>query len=95
MTIEEVLGTNDDQYFKSIMLFPNPANNKFYLSNPSQLDLNNVSIHDLSGRIIKKIDLTAMESEITIDVSDFANATYFIVINASQGTTTKQLIVNN
>ncbi|MBT4918978.1 MAG: T9SS type A sorting domain-containing protein, partial [Flavobacteriaceae bacterium] len=40
-------------------------------------------------------DLTAMESEITIDVSDFANATYFIVINASQGTTTKQLIVNN
>ena len=95
LTIEEVLGTNDDQYFKSIMLFPNPANNKVYLSNPSQLDLNNVSIHDLSGRIIKKIDLTAMESEITIDVSDFANATYFIVINASQGTTTKQLIVNN
>ena len=77
------------------MLYPNPADSKVNLSNPRQIDLNNVTIYDLTGRIVNKIDLTTMGSEITIDISTLANATYMLVIKGSQGTSTKQLIVNN
>ena len=36
-----------------------------------------------------------MESEISIDVSGFENATYFMIIKTSQGTSNKQLLINN
>ena len=54
-----------------------------------------VTVYDLMGRMIQKIDLSNMESEISIDVSAFENASYFMVIKTSQGTTNKQLIINN
>jgi hypothetical protein len=77
------------------MLYPNPAKNKVNLSNPRQIDLSEVTIYDLTGRIVNKVDLTNMGSEITIDVSTLANAPYLLLIKGNQGTSTKQLIVNN
>ncbi len=88
-------GNNNTEDFASLVLYPNPADSKVNLSNPRQIDLNNVTIYDLTGRIVNKIDLSTMGSEITIDISTLANATYMLVIKGSQGTSTKQLIVNN
>jgi hypothetical protein len=59
------------------------------------MDLSDVTIYDLTGRIVNKVDLNTMGSEITIDVSTLANAPYLLVIKGSQGTSTKTLIVNN
>ena len=85
----------DVEDFSSLALYPNPADSKVNLSNPRQIDLNNVTIYDLTGRIVNKIDLSTMGSEITIDIASLANATYMLVIRGDQGVSTKQLIVNN
>ncbi len=95
LDVQEILGANDSEDFSSLVLYPNPADNKVHLSNPRLMDLNEVTVYDLTGRIVNKVDLSNMGSEITIDVSNLANATYLLVIKGSQGTSTKQLIVNN
>ena len=95
LDIQEILGAGDIEDFASLILYPNPADGKVNLSNPRQIDLNNVTIYDLTGRIVNKVDLSTMGSEITIDISTLANATYMLVIRGDQGISTKQLIVNN
>ena len=95
LDVEEILGANDTKDFASLVLYPNPADSKVHLSNPRQIDLSDVTIYDLTGRMVNKIDLTNMGSEITIDVSTLANTTYMLVIRGSQGISNKQLIVNN
>ena len=47
------------------------------------------------GRMITKLDLTNMGTEKNLDISKLANATYMILIRGEQGTSYKQLIVNN
>ena len=95
LDIQEILGAGDIEDFASLILYPNPADSKVNLSNPRQIDLNNVTIYDLTGRIVHKVDLSTMGSEITIDIATLANATYMLVIRGDQGISTKQLIVNN
>jgi uncharacterized protein YrzB (UPF0473 family) len=95
LDVEEILGANDAEDFASLVLYPNPADHQVHLSNPTQMDLSDVTIYDLTGRIVNKVDLNTMGSEITIDVSTLANAPYLLVIKGSQGTSTKTLIVNN
>ena len=94
LLIEEILNANDTE-LGSLILYPNPADNYVSLNNPNNLELFDVTVYDLMGRMIQKIDLSNMESEISIDVSAFENASYFMVIKTSQGTTNKQLIINN
>ena len=95
LNVEGILGANDNQDFASLVLYPNPANSNVYLSNPRQMDLIDVTLYDLTGRILTKINLSNMGSEISIDVSTLANAPYLLVIKGNQGTSTKTLIVNN
>ena len=94
LLIEEILNANDTE-LGSLILYPNPADNYVSLNNPNNLELFDVTVYDLMGRMIQKIDLSNMESEISIDVSAFENASYFMVIKTSQGATNKQLIINN
>jgi PKD repeat protein len=95
LDVQETLGANDREDFASIILYPNPAHNKVFLSNPKQLDLSEVTIYDLTGKRVNVIDLTNMGSEISIDISTLANTMYLLVIKGKQGTSTKSLIVKN
>ena len=92
--IQELLGTNGSE-LSSLVLYPNPADNYVHLSNPNNLELFDVTIYDLIGRMVNKVDLTNMGAEKTLDISELANATYMVLIRGAQGTITKQLIVNN
>ncbi|PHS60624.1 MAG: hypothetical protein COB12_12935 [Flavobacterium sp.] len=95
LIIDSQLGLEDQQDLASIILYPNPVNNIVYLSNPNSLELESLSIYDLTGRLVNVTELEAMGTEISIDVSKFANATYMVVVRGINGTLTKQLIVNN
>ena len=94
LNVEEILGVNDTQ-LGSLILYPNPADNYVSLSNPNNLELFDVTVYDLMGRMITKLDLTNMGTEKNLDISKLANATYMILIRGEQGTSYKQLIVNN
>lgn len=95
LDVQEALDINDLNDLASIILYPNPANNKVILSNPKQMDLREVTIYDLTGKIVNVVDITNMGLEISIDVSTLANATYLLKIDGVQGASIKPLIVNN
>ena len=64
------------------------------MSNPQYIDLESVSIYDLTGRLIKEINLSSMGTEISIDVSGYASGTYFAIIKSTtEGSVSKQLVV--
>ncbi len=92
LDVQGILGSNDLE-LGSLILYPNPTDNYVNLSNPNHLELYDVSIYDVTGRLINKIDLSNMGEEVKIDVSNFASATYMLIINGAKGVTTKQLIV--
>ncbi|WP_068588912.1 M36 family metallopeptidase [Cochleicola gelatinilyticus] len=88
-----VLGVDDNALSNSkITLYPNPATKELYLSNPNQVDLENVSLYDLTGRLIKSVNLNDMGTEIRMDISELATATYMVVIKSQNDLITKQLI---
>jgi len=49
-------------------------------------------IYDLTGRVIRTINLKGMGAQKTIDVTNLASATYLVRISSENGTITKQLI---
>jgi len=93
LTVEELLGVEDTIEITSLKLFPNPATEMVYLSNPQQIRLNKLTIYDLNGRSIKSIDLQDMGTQKAISVIELASANYIVVITGEQQKViTKQLI---
>lgn len=92
LTVNPILGVEDTN-FTSLSLYPNPASDRVTLSNPNNLDLQEVVIYDLMGRLVNTINLIDMGTEKTIDVSLLQSATYMILIKGKEGITTKQLII--
>ena len=81
--------------FGSLVLYPNPAVDKVYLSNPRYLELKEAIMYDLNGRTVQRVDLSSAGLETIIDVSRLANATYILIIRGNKGSTTKKIIINN
>jgi hypothetical protein len=93
LTIESVLGIDDnDINFSSIIMYPNPARDIVNLNNPQSLALDQAQIFDLTGRLVQSVDLRNMGTDIAIDISHLASATYMVLINGENGHITKQLI---
>ena len=75
-----------------VAIFPNPADNFFNIVNPERLQLNEVLIYDLAGRLINKIELTDAEESEKINISKLDKAVYLIHIKGEEGELIKKLI---
>ena len=75
-------------------VFPNPTSNSFTISNKNKLQINNISIYDLSGRMVKNIYLKAAVDDVVIDISALQVAMYLVVIKSENGTLTKRILKN-
>jgi hypothetical protein len=73
-------------------MYPNPANDRVILSNPQNIQLKDVQVYDLIGRLVQKIDLSETLTETVIDVSSLKSATYMFVISSDTTSITKQII---
>jgi len=76
----------------SIVLFPNPVNDRLIIANPNNQDLEAIEIYDIMGRTIKTVDLNEMGSQKSIEVSDLTSGSYIVVLYGPQGRITKKLI---
>ena len=93
ITVEEVLGLGDNSILSSLTLYPNPAIETIFLSNPENLELESISIYDMTGRFIKFVDLSNIGVEQSIDISELSKSSYFVIIQGTQNKIVKQLIV--
>jgi hypothetical protein len=92
LTVESVLGLDDNVLDSSITMFPNPANASVTLSNTSNIALEKAAIYDTNGRLINTIDLSTMQQEKVIDVSALATGVYMVQIQSENASTVKRLV---
>jgi Secretion system C-terminal sorting domain/HYR domain len=92
LTVEdEVLGIPSQVDLASVRLFPNPANNFINLSNPQQINIENVTVYDITGRVVKSFSV-GNNLAYRFDISELASASYILLISTENGQLTKQII---
>jgi len=75
-------------------LYPNPTDNKTTLRVEGLKENALVKIYDLTGRLVKTLELNANDKELEIDVQNLVKGVYNIRITNSTINITKKLIVN-
>lgn len=92
VTVEEVLGLGDNEFYNNIVLYPNPTTGHLTLLNKTTAQLDNLVITDIKGRVIKTIDLTEAGMEINFSLDQLAAGMYFIKINATETSIVKRIV---
>ncbi len=92
LTIESILGVNDNTLETGITLYPNPAQSQVTLSNTSNILLNKATMYDVNGKLVNTVDLTSMTTEKTIDISKLASGVYIVQIESENASVVKRLI---
>ncbi|MGV6828740.1 MAG: T9SS type A sorting domain-containing protein, partial [Flavobacteriales bacterium] len=90
-TEKSILGISKNE-LQSIFIYPNPANDYIIINNSKQLNLEQLIITDLTGRMVKNVSLKEMNTEQLIDISKLANATYLMTIKTENNELTKRII---
>lgn len=92
LTVEEILGVNDNALSKNIVLYPNPTKGIITLMNKTTTQLDNAVITDVKGRVIKMIDLSKAGMETNISLESMASGMYFIKINSEKTSIVKRIV---
>ena len=80
------LSIADSDFVKdNIKVYPNPSNGLFTLRKTASIELSTAEIHDLNGRLVKTIDLSKMNTEVSIDVEALSSGVYFMKITSIDG----------
>ena len=87
-----LLDVEEPTVLDGLMIYPNPVSNLLTIANPKQLVLKNVTLYDITGRLINTVTIDSTTEEKTIDVSHLSNGIYMITISGEQGTLTKKLV---
>ncbi len=77
----------------ALQVYPNPVNNVVNIKNPSNVQVNFVTITDLNGRIVKQVKTNAV-SDIAVDLTDLSAGTYMMKMVSAQGSSVKKIIKN-
>lgn len=75
-------GIAENNYTSSIKLFPNPNNGTFYILCPDNFKNANITITDISGKIIMNKNLQLENHLNPINISDFEKGIYFVSIQS-------------
>ena len=86
-----VLSGIDEVESSQILLYPNPTNEKVYLS-LTNIPNAEITIRDIMGNVVKKEKVLANETEVVLDVKNLASGTYTIMISNDKTRVTKKLI---
>jgi subtilisin-like proprotein convertase family protein len=92
LTIESVLGVDENALDVAIIMYPNPAQNQVTISNSSNIQLEKAAIYDLNGKLISQTNLSNMVGEKVIDVSELAAGVYVVQISSDNASAIKRLI---
>jgi len=92
LTIESVLGVDENELDIALIMYPNPAQNQVTITNSSNIQLEKAAIYDMNGKLISQFDLSTMQGEKVIDVSNLATGVYMVQINSDNSSAVKRLI---
>ena len=92
-TADLTLNTKENEFKKSINVFPNPTSDKIHISMNNQLsDEMTIAISDMTGKLIHQQNFNN-KKELTIDVHNFIKGNYILTVkNQSQSYSQKIII---
>lgn len=92
LTVDTVLGNQDQLDFSSLTMYPNPATHIVTIGNPKSITIDRISIYDVQGRMVLVKNSNGETGDQTINVSDLSSAVYMVVIESNGNHSVKQLI---
>jgi subtilisin-like proprotein convertase family protein len=92
LTVESVLGVESNELNNAISMYPNPAQDQVSITNSSNIQLETAQIYDLNGKMLKQVDLSTMQGEQMINISEFAPGVYVVKLASDTASAVKRLI---
>ncbi len=78
----------------SFSVFPNPNEGVFYVNLNQKINLINMEVFDLMGRIIRPKGIDIIDGNYKLDLGDIPNGVYLFQINNSQATLRSRLVIS-
>lgn len=82
----------EERLEKSVSLYPNPANDHVNIRVDVEVNVTDMAVYDVYGKIITVVETSTPSLQSQIDVSNLPAGMYFIRINTDHGTITKPLM---
>ncbi len=92
LTVDELLGIENPEFYNSIFLYPNPTTGNITLLNKTNAQLVSAVITDVKGRIIQTMDLNGSGLESNFSLDRLATGMYFVKINTKDFSIVKRII---
>jgi alpha-tubulin suppressor-like RCC1 family protein len=81
-----VIVGNPEINLSSIVLYPNPTNGKFIISWNGELNVQFISLYDMTGKLLTKDPVKNEEENFVFDLSNYSDGIYRIWIETENGT---------
>ncbi|MFT4851397.1 MAG: hypothetical protein ACI83B_003963, partial [Sediminicola sp.] len=75
-------------------LYPNPASDVINISNNLNVELEDITIYDINGRVVIQHVVTDSSIPQVINVSELSSGIYMVQIKSAQAHTIKRIIKN-
>lgn len=92
VTVDDILGVNNNEFNNNIALYPNPTSGSITLMNKTSEQLISAVITDVKGSIVKRIDLSKAGVETSISMENLATGMYFMKINTQNTSVVKRIV---
>ena len=87
------LGLEENSLNNNTSLYPNPNNGKFTLDYEGTEALTNLTVLNITGKIIQTLNIESYNANHSIDLAHLAKGVYFIKIQTNNAVATKRLII--
>lgn len=93
--VKAIGGTTGKEDFadNSFSVYPNPSNDVVNIENTINALIQDISITDMNGRVVKTMKFNG-ESSIKLSISDLTTGIYMMNINSDKGSITRKIIKN-
>ncbi len=92
VTVDVLIGVGENEFYNSLLLYPNPTTSELTLMNKTTAQLKNLVITDVKGRIIRTIDLTGAGFKTNFSLENLATGMYFVKINAEETSIVRRIV---
>ncbi|WOD43591.1 T9SS type A sorting domain-containing protein [Hwangdonia lutea] len=88
--VNNTLNVSENKLVDSFKIYPNPTNDKIYTSTKLGINIENIKIYSVAGKLLFEKNKESKE----IDLKSFPKGMYFINIISDRGSVTKKIIKN-
>ena len=87
----KTLGESIEELTSSLLLYPNPVNDRLYIETQTLTLTLTIEIYDIYGRL-QDYRTTRLQDNLVIDVSNFKSGVYFVMIKTNDGVVTRRIV---